>query len=1001
MINNFTNCGSAVVRSPLNSFNKVFSISYEFLIQEFKNTRFQEVIFIASPVLYEEVHKYIADKKSEPSKNEKLFISLTKYYQRYCTRCTPFGLFSGVSVVGLGERTEINYSGVKRITRIDNFFLSQLTKKIENDHNFRRKLKYKLNSSLYEMDDSYRYIEFTLFNSFKKYEVTSVDKDRYLEKIINVASGYHFIDFYTDLLIEREISRSDAQEFINVLIDNQILISNLEPSVVSGNPFNHVLAILSEIDPDHSFTQILGKIKELTYQLDHKPYDQELYESLLLEAERMDINFDRNKLLQVDCYLEHEGGELDKELFNNIKEVMELLGRFYVRQESSLEKFKKSYQKRYDTTSQLLTMVLDPDLGINYPQEADNNRLYKKETDIFKFLLKHFNEDTIYLDQKDLSHLPISAGNLQPSLNALFSLIEFEDKDMLFFEFAGGNSANDLFGRFTHLDQNLSDLVDKVARHEMDFYKDFLVADILHLPESRTGNILFRKKVYDYHITYLGNSTLADEFEISINDLEIVILSDTVFLRSRKLDKFIIPRLNNAHNYKLSSLPIYRFLAEIQNQSAIKFLGFDYGKVLNNSTILPRVVFKNIILYPKTWIIEGNMIKELKEAIRENQKLLLGLPDIFMLISDENHLFVNTNNALSVRCFLDEIKNTERVILREFYFPSKSIKTVDGESCTNEIQLPILNKNRHAHFPVRQIGNDSKTRQSFSFGHTWLYFKVYGGEKITEKVLVKDIYNFVRERGEDIEKWFFLRYYDEEYGYHLRIRFLPKDEKAGAKLNTEFIKTLESYLEKEYLRNVAIDTYRRELSRYQTNLLPIEYSETFFSYDSDCILEILKTENFDTDIRVMLGMLSVDHLLASVDYDLETKLNFCISIRDSFAREFGNRKFYNEEFNRKYRETRNTITLLFTGESDNDMIARINALFEKRSSATAPLSKILKVEEQQVRDDILASYIHMSLNRLFLNSNRLNEYMVYDFIVKQYTTIKHKSKVQVGAQVLY
>lgn len=989
MKDNFQSCGTAIIRSSLNSFEKVYNISNDYLIREFNDTQFKEVILIASPVLYDEVQKYIAGNSPEPTKKEKMFLSLAKYYQRFCTRSTPFGLFSGVSTVNFSNKTDIRYTGFGRTTRIDNFFISQLTKQIEQDRHFRYKLNYKLNSSLYELHDSYRYIEFTLFNLYKKYDVTSIAKDGYLEKVINAAGNYRTINHYASLLTDHEISLEDAEVYIDALIDSQILVSNLEPSVVTDNPFDEVYSHIAQIDAEHPFTCTIDNIRKITALIDGSNYSEELYELLWKEIDKLNIEYDKSRLIQVDCVLSTDKAVLDEDIINDIIEVMPILKKLHVRQKTSLDTFRKAYARRFDTTPQPLTKVLDPDFGIRYPMETAENKLHQKELAIFKILYKKLDNDAIELSSKDFDGLPENSGSMQPSFNALLSLVECDSKEMVYFDFAGGNSANDLFGRFTHLNDEIKALVSKIAGHELDFYKDFIIADILHLPESRTGNILFRRKIYDYHITYLGNTTVDQEFEISIRDIEIVLENDTFYLFSKKHKKFIIPRLNNAHNYSKSSLPIYKFLAEIQNQSAVKFLSFDYGKILNNCSILPRVTFKNVILYPKTWIVADKELEELKRSFYLKQfSTSLNLPEIFKLVSGDNHLFVDTKNLLSVQCFLAEIKSEKRIILREFYKPSKHIKAADGLPCVNEIHLPILNLGRVVKPRFLQI-SDPDVKHSFSFGNEWLYFKIYGGVKMTEKILLNDIIKFVNKNSELIAKWFFLRYQDEEFGYHIRVRFLPVNSTVVINLTDMFISAMQHYLDNEYLHHVSIDTYRRELSRYHTKDFSIEYSESFFSADSRCILDILRIANFDANARIIIAMLDIDFLLDVINPSIENKLKFAIQQRDSFAAEFGQKKFYNEHFNQVYRDNKNKITTIFTRYSTDEAYQHTYSALTKRNFVIEAIFAQLMTEEPEVRNSILSSYFHMSLNRLFLKDNRLNEYMVYDFLVKQYTTLSH------------
>ena len=80
-------------RAPLHSFDLIQRALYDedSLASVLKEKRFQEAIYIASPVLYKELQKYLKEKFNDKEKKERLQNSLIKYLSRMSTRCTPFG----------------------------------------------------------------------------------------------------------------------------------------------------------------------------------------------------------------------------------------------------------------------------------------------------------------------------------------------------------------------------------------------------------------------------------------------------------------------------------------------------------------------------------------------------------------------------------------------------------------------------------------------------------------------------------------------------------------------------------------------------------------------------------------------------------------------------------------------------------------------------------------------------------------------------------------------
>src|SRR4029450_12485092 len=141
---------------------------------------------------------------------------------------------------------------------------------------------------------------------------------------------------------------------------------------------------------------------------------------------------------------------------------------------------------------------------------------------------------------------------------------------------ASGAPGAALLGRFCHADGALRARVEEHLRLEEAQRPDAVFAEIVHLPESRVGNILLRPVLRSYEIPFLGRSGAPPQAQLPVTDLLRSVVGDGVasgaaerlVLRSRRLGCEVLPRLTSAHKYSLSSLGVYRFPFELQRQGA-------------------------------------------------------------------------------------------------------------------------------------------------------------------------------------------------------------------------------------------------------------------------------------------------------------------------------------------------------------------------------------------------------------------------------------------------
>ena len=110
----------------------------------------------------------------------------------------------------------------------------------------------------------------------------------------------------------------------------------------------------------------------------------------------------------------------------------------------------------------------------------------------------------------------------------------------------------------------------------------------------------FRK----YEIPILTFSGVDDEHTISLSDLMISVKDGRILLRSKKLNKEVVPRNTNAHNYSTDTIPYYHFLCDLQHQDSTLRLNWDWG-MLREFKFLPRVKYGKTILSKAQYYTTG------------------------------------------------------------------------------------------------------------------------------------------------------------------------------------------------------------------------------------------------------------------------------------------------------------------------------------------------------------------------------------------------------------
>ena len=267
-------------------------------------------------------------------------------------------------------------------------------------------------------------------------------------------------------------------------------------------------------------------------------------------------------------------------------------------------------------------------------------------------------------------------------------------------------------------------------------------------------------------------------------------------------------------------------------------------------------------------------------------------------------------------------------------------------------------------------------QRTFVIGDKWLYYKIYCGVKTTDTLLLEVIKPLTEQLIEEkiIDKWFFIRYSDPEPHVRFRVQFI--DIKNIGAVIKKMKNLLQPYMNSNQVWDVALATYKRELERYGTNT--IEDAELFFYYDSLMMLQIIENSK-DDETRFLTLFKWLEKILLLFKFEDTGLLSFLERMQEQFKEEFSVDKRVRKELSNTYRKL---APALFDKEDTN--APRIY-------NPTETVERFLRLKKKQnlevSLDNVVASFIHMSVNRCFRSKQRLYEMMLYDFLYR-----KNKSK---------
>ena len=957
------------------------------------DSMFRSALSLAAPSLYQQLKRVDFD----PGKfSEKERLTLLKYYNRFCFRPTPFGLFSSVALISWSAETSFTGTSspaFRAIVRADQTFQCVLTQPLSHDHS----ALFEGNPSIYRALNEFRFIRTSLDGTFRHrdYQLQSIGYSILLKDLLRFCRPGRTYEEITGLLAEAaRCNQQEAAGYAEFLVDAQFLLDRARPNITGRDYLYHIqtksarqarkLLEQRHMVNEKHFLKLRRELKALLPKPRQVPEPDEL--SIILRR-----NDDEEKL----------NIRLQELLREGITALNALTPQETL---PAMSGFARSFHQRFEGQCIPLLTALDPEVGIGYqqPDTEKNNPLL--ETLHIPLVIPEDNSVSwtkahSLLLQKwhGLSGDRTSAIHLRPEeLTKIQSEMEFpllgmsvlfrQKGEILQIESAGGTNAPSLMGRFTIGSADIAAAAREMAVSQEQLNPDLIFAEVLHLSDPHTDNINRREHIWSFELPVTAASELPRGMQLDLSDLYLTVHAGIVFLLSKKYKKVVIPRLTSAYNHGLNKLPLFRFLADLPYQYGRNNLSFDLRNFFPGLDYYPRVEYCSVILHPATWVLgEGQLSQIPTESDSEKFKWFdqlkqqIKLPDNFYMAEGDQHLYFRTYHPSELLFFLECARQKKEIILKEFA-AGDEVRQYNAYLVPNEpLQLPVYqtlcNKSDAA---------ERKAKRTYIPGSEWLYLKIYAPTIASSRLLLL-LEPLLRKRYTHgkITRWFFIRY--EDHAPHIRLRMQVAPD-AISEVLIAFKAKLEDHVHQHLVREYQVDIYNRELGRYMA--AGIENTELFFWKSSELVLQfIIHAENSATQYY-LFAMQSVMVMLNAFITSREQQLNFTFSSYEGFLPEFEKSKMH-VELDKKYREIQGDIQRSMNLETEDLFTGSLKTAGNFRKALNVLRRSMAPEDERSV--DYLRSIIHMHLNRVFKEQPRKQEMIIYYLLYKYLRSVIARS----------
>ncbi len=980
--------------------------------------KIREAIYLAAPGLIDGLERWRREPESKAGQD--IERSLVRYLTRMSCRATPFGLFSGLSLGTVADELRAQLGSIanaRRRVELDADTLNAVAFAHVDGPQVRTRGRLFANTSLTRHDGTFRYTESLLGDDGWSYHLVSAPASDFLTAVVERAAAGASVTELVEVVraIDPELEEPEVEEFLHELVANDVLQPELRPGVTGPRPTRALIDALRACA--HPVADILEDVDARLRALDDADLGIELatYRDIAHELAALH-GLEGRRCFHVQLNKQGDDLRLDQATLAAVTRTAETLHHI-APVPDPLAAFKAEFVERYEDGECWvdLSEVLDEDRGIGFGATArDASPLIAgiafgaasgrrtASVDVMRLALwqraMKGGLHEVDVSRDELWALAGVSGRApDPGHGALalcFSLARAGagERPQIVYRWANGPSGARTLGRFAHGNAEIEALTrDHIAAEEAD--SEVIHAEIAHMPEGRLANVVARPVLREFEIPCLGRSGAPAGRQIPLADLQVCVIDNRVLLRSRRLDRRVVPRMSSAHNPGITASSAYRFLCALQMQEVGVAAKWVWGTLEHVAEFLPRLRLDGVVVHPAQWRLTHDELSALRAARTPARRLrelgalreTRGLPRYIQYGEADVKMVVDLDNTLSVDAFAHALSKFGALLVQEWYpAPADQLVHNDEGRFEAEYCVPIVRACATRPDVVTAPSPATRSDRVFVPGSSWSFLKLYGGYASTEAALVERLAPRLDALAADgaLERWFYVRFADPRP--HLRLRVHGDPATLRRRVEPWLLTQAEQLRATGSLWKVELATYVREVERYGGREA-IEHVEEVFAADSRACARLLGIVGRDPAARWGATLLGLHDLVRTAGLDEAAALALMTRIAQGRLRMVDPAGAASRPIARRYRELRPTVERWLARE----VAAPTLALFDQRvRGLEAPLRELSALDASgsltRPLVTIVGDLMHMHANRMFRANANAQESVLYEFLRRSY-----------------